>query len=32
MFISEVIHIYHRPESENSDGENDEEKDALTNI
>lgn len=29
MFISEVIHIYHRPESENSDRERDEEKDAL---
>lgn len=29
MFISEVIHIYHRPESENSDWEKDEEKDAL---
>lgn len=29
LFLSEVIHIYHRPESENSDREKDEEKDAL---
>lgn len=29
MFISEVIHVYHRPESENSDREKDEGKDAL---
>lgn len=26
MFISEVIHLHHRPESENSDKEKDEEK------
>ena len=29
MLISEVIHVYHRPESENSDREKDEGKDAL---